>query len=642
VPFTRYDDDLGPIQGRRRSVKNEGQVARLGPDQRVNYEAREGSAIVYTEIEESWSVATDDDGNSLFPIRDRDFYDASRGAVQERRQLFVPTGEEEGTLENVNGVITQTSYEPYNEFLSVKVVQTYKVDGPQLIGKATNNEGQLTTITTQRKAALDYVPPSPTATRTIEASREDAESIVERIIDTPEVFEGKSLGLQKPDVTPQKFRAQIPSTSVERTVTGTVQDPIVLTGNEISKSEQQVTEFVKRVRTEERDPAATATITGGKVYTSELGGGIADITETYSSSGTITADVNTVSASSEALGDGKFVGQKVELPTIPTLVGQDYDELLDVVFPYTQTVVPTLSSVPSNPEIGVDLVPRNNLQTTKRTRDKDVSRAALLAFNWTFGSTVNVSLPDVLVGAKCINSISTGGGYGEDNLELSAGTNLTIVRGGWYSAVGNLVYDIKEGFSGPIDANRHVFFLDRDSATLSNVVTRLNTLSIYSGVNAVKKWPKTKPVKHVVIISSGRIEVNATALINSVAIEDDVETNEINISNDNGGSVTTSETPIPPTLHGPITIEIEEVTVADLTGGGSDGPSGGGNSQSVDPIIPTISILGASSTQPLTIPATSPPSFDAGNYLISVDTEPYRFGLVRVSAVVALVSSDYL
>ena len=46
VPFTRYDDDLGPVQGRRRSVKNEGQVASLATDKKVTYEAREGSAIV--------------------------------------------------------------------------------------------------------------------------------------------------------------------------------------------------------------------------------------------------------------------------------------------------------------------------------------------------------------------------------------------------------------------------------------------------------------------------------------------------------------------------------------------------------------------------------------------------------------------
>jgi hypothetical protein len=1015
VPFTRYDDDLGPIQGRRRSVKNEGQVARLGPNQRVTYEAREGSAIVYTEIEEEWSIETDEDGNSLFPIKDRDFYESSRGAVQERRQLFVPTGEEEGTLENVNGVITQTSYEPYNEFLSVKIVQTYKVNGPQLVGRATDNDGQLVTVTTQRKGALGYIPPNPTATRTVEVNREDAESLVERIVDTPEiftaqtfsverpdpipqkfrvavpiqtsqevvegqaelpelltgeisrneeqrnkfikrvsatsrdqavlpqtllqkstdndrqevtisetlqlgdtnetatatttissealgdgnfvvtktevpevfagevyrktkddltpqkfrgaqedltleetvegladpnitlgagefakseqqvnkfikrvsttsraittavtllekvltpdgqvgtrtltldsgdqsftpsallidasvealgdgrtvktettipqiftgasiqktkidltpqkfraaqedtiteenvtgtinpsislgagefakseqqvtqfvkrvstntrdisasteltetiitpqgqvaertlrlsaepqtiqpdellidgsiealgdgrtiktetkvggVFEGKSLSLERPDVTPQKFRAAIPSTTLEKTIAGAVVDPIVLAGNQISKSEQQVTEFIKRVRTEERDPAAEATLTGGKIYTSELGGGIAEVTESYSSDGDIGATLNTVSVSSENLGDNKFVSTKVELPNIPTLVGQEYDELLDVAIPYTQTVVETLAFVPQEPEVGVSLVPRNNLQTVKRTVDKTKSRQALLDFNWTFGSTVNISLPDTLLGVRCINSISTGGGFGEDDIEISPGTTLTLVRGGWYSVVGNIVFDIKEGYSGPADANRHVFFLDRDSATLTNVINRLNTLSIYSGSNMVEKWPRTKPVRHTLIVSGGKVEVNFQSLINGVEDSPFVETI---LGGDNAGSVTVTETPIPPTLHENIPILFENISVADLTGEGGSTPS-------ISPIQPTVSILGESrrpSVEPLSIPATSPPSFDAGNYLVSVDTEPYRFGLVRVSAVVSLITSDYL
>ena len=145
VPFTRYDDDLGPIQGRRRSVKNEGQVASLAPDKRVTYEAREGSAIVYTEIEESWSIATDSDGNSLFPTRTRDLYDELRGPVQETRQLFVPDGTEEGSLTNDNGVITKISYDVYNEYLSFKIVETWKENGENLAGEQTGQWGIETT-----------------------------------------------------------------------------------------------------------------------------------------------------------------------------------------------------------------------------------------------------------------------------------------------------------------------------------------------------------------------------------------------------------------------------------------------------------------------------------------------------------------
>jgi hypothetical protein len=316
VPFTRYDDDLGPIQGRRRSVKNEGQVAQLGPDQRVNYEAREGSAIVYTELEETWSIKTDDDGNSLFPVRDRDFYDASRGAVQERRQLFVPTGEEEGTLENINGVITQTSYEPYNEFLSVKIVQTYKVDGPQLIGKATDEARQLATVTTQRKGSSNYVPPNPTATRTVEVSSEDAESLVERIVEVPEVFGAEAYRKTREDITPQKFKAAQEDIVFEQTVEGTANPSIVLGAGEFVKSEEQVNKFTKRVSTTSRSITSAVILLEkvltpqGQIGTRTLRLDVGD--QSFAPSATL------IDASVEALGDGRTVKTEVTVPSVFT------------------------------------------------------------------------------------------------------------------------------------------------------------------------------------------------------------------------------------------------------------------------------------------------------------------------------------
>jgi|688.fasta_scaffold06405_11 hypothetical protein len=313
VPFTRYDDDLGPVQGRRRSVKNEGQEADLAADKKISYEGREGSAIVSNEIEETWSIKVDEDGNSLFPIKDRDFYDASRGAVQERRQLFVPTGEEVGTLENVGGVITQTSYEPYNEFLSVKVVQTYKVDGPQLIGNTTDNDGQLVTITTQRKAALDYVPPNPTATRTVEISREDAESLIERIIDTPEVFKADTFSVERPDPIPQKFRVAVPIRSSQEVVEGVAEIPTLEEG-EISRSEEQRNKFLKRVSATSRDQTVLPQTLIQKSTNNERQE--VTVTETLQSGDTEEVATATKTIESEALGDGNYVVRKTEIPEV--------------------------------------------------------------------------------------------------------------------------------------------------------------------------------------------------------------------------------------------------------------------------------------------------------------------------------------
>ncbi len=313
VPFTRYDDDLGPVQGRRRSVKNEGQQASLTSSTKTSYEGREGSAIVSNEIEETWSIKVDEDGNSLFPIKDRDFYDASRGAVQERRQLFVPTGEEVGTLENVGGVITQTSYEPYNEFLSVKIVQTYKTDGPQLIGNTTDNDGQLVTITTQRKAALDYVPPNPTATRTVEISREDAESLIERIIDTPEVFKADTFSVERPDPIPQKFRVAVPIRSSQEVVEGVAEIPTLEEG-EISRSEEQRNKFLKRVSATSRDQTVLPQTLIQKSTNNERQE--VTVTETLQSGDTEEVATATKTIESEALGDGNYVVRKTEIPEV--------------------------------------------------------------------------------------------------------------------------------------------------------------------------------------------------------------------------------------------------------------------------------------------------------------------------------------
>jgi hypothetical protein len=376
VPFTRYDDDLGPIQGRRRAVKNEGQQASLSSDKKISYEGRDGSAIVSLEIEEIWSIKTDEDENSLFPIKDRDFYDPRLGAVKERRQLFVPTGEEkasiefndpvvtqigyeayneylsykvtttytlngpvrredvydpikgpierisqivyddgslEGSLVNNGGIITQTSYQPINTLVVDKIVEKYSVSGPQLIGQATDNEKQLVTITTQRKAADGYVPPNPTAIKTVEVSREDAESIIERITETPEIFSAKVFSTERPDPIPEKFRVLIPSTTEQSNIEGTATTPILSSG-QISKSEQQVDKFVKRISSTSRNQTLLPRTLTQKTTNNDLQ--LANITETLQGGDTTEQPTAKKIIQSEALGDGNYVVRKTEIDNV--------------------------------------------------------------------------------------------------------------------------------------------------------------------------------------------------------------------------------------------------------------------------------------------------------------------------------------
>lgn len=126
VPFTRYDNDLGPIQGRRRSVLAAGQKASLSSTTKRTYEGRDGSSIVSLEIEESWTTGEGTGDNPVFPTRLSDTYHDERGAVDRETQVVVAGGDEElqeATLTRDAGVVTKTWYEEFDEFHLKKVVE---------------------------------------------------------------------------------------------------------------------------------------------------------------------------------------------------------------------------------------------------------------------------------------------------------------------------------------------------------------------------------------------------------------------------------------------------------------------------------------------------------------------------------------
>lgn len=84
IPFTRYDLNLGPVQGYRKLVENTGQVASVTASGKVTYDAREGSSVVFWEVFEAWSDGTgSSSANGLFPVSPGPlFEDPQRGNVK--------------------------------------------------------------------------------------------------------------------------------------------------------------------------------------------------------------------------------------------------------------------------------------------------------------------------------------------------------------------------------------------------------------------------------------------------------------------------------------------------------------------------------------------------------------------------------
>lgn len=622
VPFTRYDDDLGPIQGRRRAVKNEGQQASLASDKKVSYEGREGSAIVSNEIEETWSIAVDEDGNSLFPIKDRDFYDSSRGAIKERRQLIVPTGDEQASLENENGVITQISYEPYNEFLSYKVIQTYSVDGPQLIGKITNNEGQLATVTTQRKAADGYLPPDLTALLTVEANAEDKESLVERKIEIPAVFSGKTKSLEVIDVVPEKFRISSGLFSEETLEAGTVPDNIEFEEIEgqwqLSKSEQQVTEFVKRIRKTYRDLQSTSSLQG-KVYTSELGGGIATVTEEFPS-GDISGipEYGTVSDEVTNLGGNYKLRRKVKLPPIiqefpeeadengnipsenlmPILRGQDYDEELDIVIPYKRVFASANSSrfTEGNRK---RVTPRDVVYSEVIRYDIEDAQESLDEYYWEIPDMIEVVLPDKLTSI----SAAANGSQAQSQAPALSGDTYSYTQMKRNSVGATLRYDIEEGFRGVVPTIRAIFFLPKGEASPNQVLQKVRN---EKGNQSIQFWPNVRPRAYQIAIveTSQSEETSESVSFDSAAS-----------ATSTSGSVTTNIANVPATIHENLSISI--------TGS-----------------VP--SQAGSVTITPSSLSATEYSTFPTGLFLYRINASPYRFSYVRIDALLVDITSDYV
>lgn len=115
---------------------------------------------------------------------------------------------------------------------------------------ATTNTKQLATVT--ETLQFGDTDEKPTALSDIESrALGDGNYVVTKTV-VPELFTENTFSVEKPDVVPEKFRSSIPTTLVELNSIGQVSQPS-LDFSDLSKSEQQVNEFVKRTRVTSRE-----------------------------------------------------------------------------------------------------------------------------------------------------------------------------------------------------------------------------------------------------------------------------------------------------------------------------------------------------------------------------------------------------
>lgn len=252
VPFTRYDDNLGAVQGKRRLVAAVNQAASLTATVKTTYDARNGSSLVVWEVVETSGSGIS--GFTAYPINTDDYYDDDRGAVQKTNQLVLATGTEVGSIAKIGSVVTETEYIPFNEFLLRKTVETYSVPGPARVGSVKTGDDQLGTIARQLVDAST----AATVTTTTESSavRPINEIVAMKETTTvPALFDAMAVGDTSEISFPVKFLTLAKDETITTTIAGSTATPDTITNTGlgiISADAQRVSDIKVRKRTTTR------------------------------------------------------------------------------------------------------------------------------------------------------------------------------------------------------------------------------------------------------------------------------------------------------------------------------------------------------------------------------------------------------
>ena len=147
-----------------------------------------------------------------------------------------------------------------------------------------------------------------------------------------------SFGTQKSEVVPEKFRALIPQTTTEQIVEGLAEQP-VLTGSQLSVTEDQINPDIKVVKTVSRADQQTGYVLSGKQVTNVLQ--VADVVETIVPDGTtIETTALTVDGSVESLGNGQSIQRVITAPEL--FAAESYSvQVPDLVPEKFRVLVPT-------------------------------------------------------------------------------------------------------------------------------------------------------------------------------------------------------------------------------------------------------------------------------------------------------------
>ena len=508
--------------------------------------------------------------------------------------------------------------------------------GPEIPSQRYNDRGDLESISTQ--VVIQGTPPN-----------EDSLLITGSQVIQQELGKGvkttSSVAFHSTLLTKEKKSGLLGSTYTSDDIVspGTQADDLSLSVVESSVQETSATKAIKRTTTS-YGPRKLASNT---LIESQLGlvkGKVEKSIVASDTEPTINNNLRLVKDSINALDEAKSERELVEVDEWPINTSVDYDEQLGIGIYYTETIVEPSEYL--NPPYWTDL---SNIdykaidqwKSLKKEIDIDKVSEALLSQYYQIPTLVEIKLPDKLKRATCYLANSYGAGT---DFSVSQGANTGAYnmsnsgssKSSW-SIGGDIYFEIENGFNGSVDGLKHIFFVKITDGRIANAESVINILNSFAqfgtrtppsplpGQSLIfsetyRKWPylRTK-TENLVLITGSRSSSTSMSISQSVGI------NGFASSTGKGKSfdvnVNANSILVPQTIHPAITINIDETNQVT-------------DSNQVQK--PTISI------NPRTLPATDPPQFVPGKYLISADIDLYKWGFVKVTAITADIQNIHI
>jgi hypothetical protein len=356
--------------------------------------------------------------------------------------------------------------------------------------------------------------------------------------------------------------------------------------------------------------------------------------------------LNTLKYDINAIDSAKSEAEIVQVDSWPEIRGVEFDDVTGLPIPYTEKVIPPSEYNDAwEPFLNTNYKPIDEYKAVKKSYNTEEIQKYYVGYLSVIETPVQITLPDKLLDVIAYTARDYSEGKNVTNSNDVGGDSYGYTSGGGFRSAGSISSDIyfkiEKGFDGYIDGIEVTLFvesskivsiagnqvIDNNTGEISGSIPT-TTKSVNANVLAelqkrlpnenIKLWPTLKKIsQNILVFTGGKSKTKSSSNSEDVSINGFANSQREDESYDIDTNV--NSVIVPDALYD--TIKIKE--------------------EKFGPLIPEdLQITGG--VYPDTLPATNPPKFPNGNYLIRSDASIYRFGLVKITAVIARVTEDFV